>query len=273
MAELNKRKEKQQEEQNTLNSLKERMVYLMSEEKEWIDKNFKLKVEIKRIQKKDVNSEQNKEIEDIKAKINQLKRYEKSLMEELSSIRFQNNIEAIVFGEPGPQQLSESHREKEDKKIFHSINGFSPTKKQAEPLASSVRSNNDYIFILPNSSQVPTAQSKVQKSVASKQSYNPFKPNLIQPQTKDQLNICSTMPTATKSFIGLQPQNSTNYHPSKFHPQNSCNISFFSIGQRLGNKNAPDSSGPAIITNPPYFQLSPQNSQKKIQQECFNTKT
>lgn len=32
------------------------MVYLMSEEKEWIDKNFKLKVEIKRIQKKEINS-------------------------------------------------------------------------------------------------------------------------------------------------------------------------------------------------------------------------
>lgn len=41
----------------------------MNEEKEWIDKNFKLKVEIKRIQKKESSSEQNKEIEEIKHKI------------------------------------------------------------------------------------------------------------------------------------------------------------------------------------------------------------
>jgi hypothetical protein len=32
------------------------MVQLMSDEKEWIDKNFKLKIEIKKIQKSDGNS-------------------------------------------------------------------------------------------------------------------------------------------------------------------------------------------------------------------------
>ncbi len=51
MAELSKRKEKELEEKSKLNTYKDRLLQLMGEEKEWIDRNLKLKVEIKKMQK------------------------------------------------------------------------------------------------------------------------------------------------------------------------------------------------------------------------------
>lgn len=52
----------------------------MAEEKEWINKNLKLKLDIKRL-KNPETPEQNKEIDEIKAKIGELKIQEHLLME------------------------------------------------------------------------------------------------------------------------------------------------------------------------------------------------
>ncbi len=52
---------------------------------------------------------------------------EKVLIDELSSVKDENNIEVLVFGEKSPES-SESQRQNKEKIVFHSINGFSPSK-------------------------------------------------------------------------------------------------------------------------------------------------
>jgi hypothetical protein len=98
MKELSRRREKENEEKRQLDSLKERIRELIGEEKEWICKNFKLKIEIKKIKQNEVRSESSKEIEEIKSKIAELRKYELKLMDELAEIRAQNNIETLVLG-------------------------------------------------------------------------------------------------------------------------------------------------------------------------------
>ena len=75
MAELNKRKEKEKEEKKIIEELRERVGELAKEEREWIDKNLSLKIEIKKIQMGEKNSEQSKEVEELKAKVAELKKH------------------------------------------------------------------------------------------------------------------------------------------------------------------------------------------------------
>lgn len=49
------------------------------------------------------------------------------MIDELSSVKDENNIEVLVFGEKSPES-SESQRQNKEKIVFHSINGFSPSK-------------------------------------------------------------------------------------------------------------------------------------------------
>lgn len=149
MRELARRKEKESEEKRQLDTLKDRIKDLVNEEKEWINKNLKLKTDIKRLKQQEP-SDQNREIEDIKLKIAELRLQEQALIEELSEIKRNNCIEVLVCGEP-PASCSQSQRAK-DKALFHSINNLPlPLPATFNPLTTSVRSNTGAPkFLLPS---------------------------------------------------------------------------------------------------------------------------
>jgi hypothetical protein len=60
--ELNKRREKESEEKKQLDALKDRIKALIAEEKDWISKNLKLKLDIKKFRNAATANEQTKEI-------------------------------------------------------------------------------------------------------------------------------------------------------------------------------------------------------------------
>lgn len=128
------------------------------------------------------NVEQNRELEEMMIKMNELRRYERSLMEDLSTIKTENNIEVLVFGGPKPAKSTESQRS--SKKIFNSINGF-PTIKFSEHLTTSIRSVNGDTTTKSIASLSPQNSTKLIHTPLSntKQSYIPQTSNTNQPHT------------------------------------------------------------------------------------------
>lgn len=78
----------------------------MKEEKDLINQNLTLKIEIKKLQKTVGQNEQFKQLEEMRNHINELKKVEKRLLQQLSGIKAENNIEVLVFGEPSDPRSS-----------------------------------------------------------------------------------------------------------------------------------------------------------------------
>lgn len=166
-----------------LDSLKQKIKHLIIEEKEWINKNFKLKIEIKRI-KSEGKNESNRELEEIKQKIGELKKYQKVLIHELNQIKSHNTLEGIAFGTNSTPQSS--HRAaNEQNKITQSYNPFSSSNFAGLQLNSSTKSNNCPV------SPVKTLHSFVSPS-ASKSNNTNLQFNFRENQPKQQYNHQNT---------------------------------------------------------------------------------
>ncbi len=234
--ELNKRKEKESEEKKQLDALKDRIKALIAEEKDWISKNLKLKLDIKKFRNAGTGNEQTKEIEDIRLKIGELKTYERKLIDDLRDIRNQNSIEALVFEnhELRSSESSQSQRNNEPPKFTPNLaTPVSTPASNAGPnlLTTSIRSNGNNLKQSGNLVVSPLSGSKSssgsafnvnqsinQQGVPFKPTYNPppYSPYYHQPPPA--LNIYSTIPT--QSFIHPFPNTQQPHQPQNYPLQN-----------------------------------------------------